>query len=402
MNRLTALALSALLAATAPAAHAQLTKEAKALNAFATELDEASTAPDFVGLAVAVVKHGKLALVKTYGVREAGGTEKITPDTVFRLASLSKGFAGTMAAIEEKSGKLDLDTRVASIVPQFELKKPADTALVTLEDILTHRTGLPPYAFDNLLEAGTAPLDILAKYKDVRPTCAPGDCFTYQNTAFNLISTAIERVAGEPYVQEVQKFLLSPLGMTSTSFGRSGLMATGNWARPHRRNGIVWVPTDVKEPYYLLPAAGGMNSSITDMSRWMIAQMGERPDVLSADVLNEVHRPRVSTPTETSRQHSLKTPVKNTSYGLGWRTYNYAGHTLITHSGGVEGYYAQIAWLPESKDGIVILANTRGTRAGKILPTWLDYELGLPKNDWFRLSEIPQAAPVTPIPLSGD
>jgi beta-lactamase class C len=130
--------------------------------------------------------------------------------------------------------------------------------------------------------------------------------------------------------------------------------------------------------------------------------MGERPDVLSPDVLIEAHRPRVDTPTETSRQRALKTPVKTTAYGLGWRTYNYAGHTLITQSGGVEGYFAQIAWLPENHDGIVILANTRGTRAGKILPTWLDYELGLAKTDWFRLSEIPLAATTTPIPLSGD
>ncbi len=401
MNRLIALAFSALLAA-APAAHAQLTKEALALNAFGAELDDASTAPDFVGLAVAVVKSGKVAMVKTYGVREAGGKDRITPDTVFRLASLSKGFAGTMAAIEEKSGKLDLNTKVASIVPQFQLRKPADTAAVTLEDILTHRTGLPPYAFDNMLEAGTAPLDILSKYKTVRPTCAPGDCFTYQNTAFNMISTAIEKVSGNSYAKEVQTFILDPLGMTRTSFGRQALTSSGNWARPHRRNGIVWVPTDVKEPYYRVPAAGGMNSSINDMSHWLIAQMGERPEVLSPTVLIEVHRPRVDTPTETSRQRSLKTPVKKTEYGLGWRTFNYAGHTLITHSGGVEGYFAQIAWLPENHDGIVILANTRGTRAGKILPTWLDYELNLPKTDWFRLSEIPLAAATTQIPLSGD
>ena len=130
MNRLIPLLFSVLIAAAAPAADAQLTKEAMALNAFATELDEASTAPDFVGLAVAVVKNGRVSLIKTYGVREAGGTQKITPDTVFRLAFLSKGFAGTMAAIEEKSGKLDLNTKVVSIVPQLQLRKQIGRAHV--------------------------------------------------------------------------------------------------------------------------------------------------------------------------------------------------------------------------------------------------------------------------------
>jgi beta-lactamase class C len=387
--KLSALLLGAVLAC-APA-HAQLTKEAQALQEFGKELDYASTAPDFVGLAVAVVKDGRVALMKTYGVRYAGSTDKVTPDTVFRLASLSKGFAGTLAAMEEKDGKLDFHDKVLSIVPQFRLRKPADTSAVTLETILTHSVGLPPYAYDNLLEAGQAPSDILSKYGAVRPTCAPGDCFTYQNITFNIIATAIERVSGKTYEQELHARLLDPLGMTATTLGRAGLMSTGNWARPHKRAGMGWVPTDVKQPYYNVPAAGGVNSSISDMTKWMIAQMGERPDVISHEVLGEAHKKRIQTPAESSRQRSLKTPVTGTWYGLGWRTYNYAGHDLITHSGGVEGYLAQIAWLPKERSGIVVLSNTRGTRAAKIVPAWLDYELGLPKTDWFRMGEIAAA-----------
>jgi beta-lactamase class C len=84
-------------------------------------------------------------------------------------------------------------------------------------------------------------------------------------------------------------------------------------------------------------------------------------------------------------------PVRSTQYGLGWRIYKYAGHTLFTHSGGVEGYFSQISWLPESNDGIVILSNSRGARAGKILPMWLDYELGLKKTDWMKLEDLAEA-----------
>jgi beta-lactamase class C len=387
--KLSALLLSAALAC-APA-HAQLTKEAQALQEFGKELDHASTAPDFVGLAVAVVKDGRVALMKTYGVRAAGGTDKVTPDTAFRLASLSKGFAGTLAAMEEKDGKLKLDAKVTSIIPQFKLRKPTDTAAVTLETVLTHSVGLPPYAYDNLLEAGQAPFEILGKYASVKPTCAPGDCFTYQNITFNVIATAIERVTGKTYEQELHARILDPLGMTSTTLGRAGLTASGNWAKPHKRAGMTWIPTDVKQPYYNVPAAGGVNSTLNDMSKWLIAQMGERQDILTQGVLDEAHRKRIQTPSESSRQRSLKTPVTGTWYGLGWRTYNYAGHDLITHSGGVEGYLAQIAWLPEQRAGIVVLSNTRGTRAAKIVPAWLDYELGLPKTDWFRMDEIAAA-----------
>jgi beta-lactamase class C len=385
--KLSAVLLAGLVVFAAPA-HAQLTKEAIALNQFAEELDHAATAPDFVGLAVAVVKDGRVALTKTYGVREAGGNDKVTPDTVFRLASLSKGFAGTLAAIEVAEGKLDLTTKVKAIVPQFELRRASDTAAVTLEDVLTHRVGLPPYAYDNLLEAGTSPLEILSKYKSVRPICGVSDCFSYQNTTFNVITNAIEKVSGRSYDLMLRSRILDPLGMTATSLGKKGLMQTGNWARPHRRRGLDGYPVEVKEPYYRVPAAGGVNSSINDLAKWMIAQMGERPDVLNEKVLDEAHRKRVSTPSESARQRSLRTPVTATHYGLGWRIYNYAGKQLINHSGSVEGYFAQIAWLPDRKSGIVVLSNTRGSRVTKIVPAWLDYELGLEKTDWFRMDEL--------------
>lgn len=398
--KLAAFLVSAALALAAPA-HAQLKKEYQALQDFGVVLDHAATAPDFVGLAVAVVKDGRIALMKTYGVREAGGREKVTPDTVFRLASLSKGFAGTLAALEQHEGKLDLQTRVATIVPEFKLKRAADAARVTLEDVLSHRTGLPPYAYDNLLEAGTPPTKILSQYGSVKQTCAPGECFTYQNVAFNMIARAIEGASGKSYAGELHARILDPLGMKTASLGRNELMATGNWARPHKRAGQTWISTPVTDWYYKVPAAGGMNASITDMSKWLMAQMGDRPDVLPAAVLDEAHRKRISTPPETSRQRSLKTPVTETSYGLGWRNYNYSGHNLITHSGSVEGYIAQIAWLPDARSGIVVLSNTRGSRAAKIVPAWLDYELGLEKTDWFKMDEITTAAAPTTT-ASGD
>ncbi len=96
--------------------------------------------------------------------------------------------------------------------------------------------------------------------------------------------------------------------------------------------------------------------------------MGERRDVLPQDILDEAHRKRIQTPSESSRQRSLKTPVTGTWYGLGWRTYNCAGHDLVTHSGGVEGYLAQIAWLPDKRAGIVVLSTRAAPALAKIVP----------------------------------
>ena len=386
----------------APPASAQLTREAQArqeqeshaLVQFAAALDAASIAPDFVGLAVAVVKHGHIALLRTYGVREAGKPDKVTPDTVFRLASLSKGFAATLAEMEIRQGKFLLSDPVAKSVPEFKLRSPEETDAVTIEDILSHRTGLPPYAYDNLLEAGVPPPDVLGRYAELKLSCPVGRCYAYQNSAFNMIATVIEKATGKPYADELRTRVLEPLGLKTASVGLKGLMSTGNWARPHRRLHDVWTSTTVKDAYYGVPAAGGVNASITDLATWMIAQMGGRPDVLSSDILADLRTPRTATPAETQRARILRMPVRDTRYGLGWRIYKYANHTLFTHSGGVEGYFSQISWLPESQDGIVILSNSRGARAGKILPMWLDYELNLKKTDWMKLEDLAEATAV--------
>ncbi len=183
-----------------------------------------------------------------------------------------------------------------------------------------------------------------------------------------MITAAIEKAAGRSYAAELHARILDPLGMKTASLGRAELMSTGNWARPHKRVSqktppppcntrapcppvASWIATPVTDCIIKVPAAGGINASITDMSKWLIAQMGHRPDVIPAAVLDEAHRRRIATPPETARQRSLKTPVNETAYALGWRHYDYAGHPLITHSGSVEGYIAQIAWLPRGPCG---------------------------------------------------
>jgi beta-lactamase class C len=389
MNRFLAALLSLAALVFAPAASAQLSKEAQDLRAFGAELDRVSQAPDFVGLAVTVVKDGNVWMTKTYGVREAGKPDPITPDTVFRVASVSKGFAATLASIEEHEGHFNYSDPIVNAVPAFRMKSKEQTNAITVEDILSHRAGLPPFAYDDLLEAGMAPMEILAKYASVRPSCPVGQCYGYQNSAFNMVANVIERSTGESYVARLKRRIFDPLGMKTASTGSAGLVATGNWARPHVRKGDVWVAAPTKEPYYLLPAAAGVNASITDLGKWLIAQTGNRPDILPTAVLEDLRTPRINTAAETRRQIALKMPVTKSGYGLGWRISTYAGHTLVQHSGSVEGYIAHVAYLPERRTGIALLSNSRGGRAPKIIPMWLDYELGLPKTDWMRLNEIP-------------
>ncbi|NWG71606.1 MAG: beta-lactamase family protein, partial [Parvularculaceae bacterium] len=390
--------LAAALLAALPVASgaAEPPQEAVAARSFAFEetLDAAFATGDFVGLAVAVVRGDETTFLKTYGVREVGGAP-VTPATVFRIASLSKAFAASLAALAADDGVVSLDAGAAAYAPELAFPGGAHRKL-TLAHVLSHRTGLPPNAYDNLLEEGEAPEAILAKYKDVALVCPVGACYAYQNIAFDIVGRALSSVYGKPFGDLVRERLFVPLGMETASVGEEALRAGGEVATPHRRDRIKgssparygpWRPVAVKSAYYRIPAAGGVNASILDMAEWLKAQMGARAEVLPPDVLALIHTPKVATPAETARIRPVSTRYSQTQYGYGWRIYAYDGKPVITHSGTVDGYAAQIAFLPGRNVGIVILSNAQSRRFWRILPHFLDIELGLDREDWLALKE---------------
>lgn len=357
-------------------------------------LERAMQTGDFVGLAVAVVRGGETVFLKTYGVTEVNGAAEITPDTRFRIASLSKGFASSLVGLAVSEGKLSLDAPATDFAPALALEKNAERSL-TLRHLLSHQTSLPPNAYDNLLEAGVSPDDILPQYRKVRPICPVGQCYAYQNVAYDISGQAASQAYGAPYEELVATRLFAPLNMTSASFGADALKQDDNWARPHRRPRKrdsaappdPWRMTPVKPPYYTTPAAGGINASIRDMAEWLKAQMGGAPEVLSPSVLKLIHTPQVNTPAESRRMRSVMTHLRSSTYGLGWRLYDYAGTRVVSHSGSVDGYGAQVLFVPEKDAGIVILSSTRTRRLWSIAPMFLDLTLGQPRKDWLSLEE---------------
>ena len=366
--------------------------------AFEASLAEAAQSEDIVGLAAAVVRNGEVTLLRTYGPRALGGGAPIDPHTTFRVASLSKGFAASVVSQLIAEEKLSLAAPVARFAPAMQLRDARQMERLTLEDILSHRTGLPPYAYDNLLEAGVAPEKILGEFRKVDPICSVGRCYAYQNVAFDVVSSVVETVDGRPYDAAVEARLFDRLGMTGASFGLPRLIENGNWARPHKRKrGEAWRVADVKPPYYSVPAAAGINASIADMAEWLKAQMGRAPDVLTPAMLTLTHAPRVATPAEIRRVQTIYT-IDAAHYGLGWRVYDYNGATIVNHAGSVDdGYAAQIAFLPEKDVGIVLLTNSRSKRFWEILPAFLDAELSRKSGEAMRAaSGAPVAAPPQP------
>ncbi|MGF1605974.1 MAG: serine hydrolase domain-containing protein [Rhodothalassiaceae bacterium] len=342
---------------------------------------EVATDPDIMGLAVAVVDRGTLVLQRSFG-RTARNGPRVDEHTRFRIASLSKGFAATVAVRLAYLNRLDLRAPAVAAAPHFKLKSQADRDRATVEDVLSHRLGLPPHAYDNLLEANVPVQNIFQRLGAVDLVCPVGDCYVYQNVAFSLVEPAVEQAAGRPYEDTVMTEIFQPLAMDRANFGLDGLEADANWARPHRaRRGRI-SEMKPRPAYYRVPSAGGVNASLRDMTLWLMAQMGEVPEQLPPELLAELHRPRVHSLHQDQRVRWMRGRVRRTDYALGWRVYDYAGHRVIYHGGGLAGYRAMIAFSPERKVGLVTLWNANACAGWRLMPIFFDAQFDLPQADW--------------------
>ena len=344
-------------------------------------VDTVGASPQMAGLAMAIVKDNDIVFEKGVGVVEKGTNTPIGTNTVFRLASLSKAFASTLAGLLVRDGVIEWDTRIVSLLPTFALADTAGESL-TVRDIMSQRAGLPHNAFDRDLE-GDAPYPMLVdKLRSVPLACPVGDCYAYQNIAFSLIGDVTYAATGDFFYYQVEKRLFHPLHMDTATYGREALEASASWARPHVRSGGGWRAVAPKDNYYRVPPAAGVNASINDMAQWLIAQMGGRPDVLPATLLDELHKPLVDTPRELRASPWRRGRLTDAHYGLGWRVFDYAGETMIYHAGAVQGYRGMIAFLPKYRFGMVMLWNNEAALPSGLMPMVMDRYLGLPTVNW--------------------
>jgi beta-lactamase class C len=349
---------------------------------------------DVAGLATAVVVGDRVAYERTLGYADARSGEPVKPTTVFRLASLSKAFATAMTGLLVHSGRLSWDTRLVDVLPFFRLKDLQAEQQATVRDIAGQRLGLPRNSYDLKLEDNVPYEELVRELDQIDMTCDVGECYSYQNVAFSLLGDVIYARTGNFYYHAVEKNLFLPLGMTTATYGRDALEDSKSWARPHRRTRGGWLSFEPKVNYYRVAPAAGVNASLRDMEQWLMAQMGDRPDVLPADLLEVLHAPGINTPGETRASPWRRARLRHAHYALGWRVYDYAGHTMLYHAGAVEGYRAVIAFLPDYRIGMVLMWNcTSPTPAG--LPAMLfDRLLGLDHVDWAGIEKPRARAPV--------
>jgi len=323
-----------------------------------------------VGAGVAIVHKGKVVLMKPYGVTEVGSSDSVTLNTVFRLASVSKGFAGILASVLHDEGSLMLDEKIKDYIPQFTLKDTFNTNNLTLRHTLCHSTGLVPHSYDDLIELGKPLNEIYEEFSIVNLSGPPGRYYSYQNVIFSAIDTILRVKEGKTYAEVLEEKIFKPLGMNTASATYDDFQNSESSALPHSRYGHRYRKMRNNDKYYNVAPAAGVNASIKDMAKWLIALEGYRPDVLSPCAIELASTKEIRTHLRWQYLSKWR-GVRKKYYGLGWRVVEYRGRDVMYHGGFVNGYRAEIAVCPESEIGIVFLENSPNGLAAESLPRFL-------------------------------
>ncbi|MEQ8953146.1 MAG: serine hydrolase domain-containing protein [Gammaproteobacteria bacterium] len=337
-------------------------------------LKSESDGQEIPGAALAIVAREGIMLLDIWGVRQARQHDPVSVDSVFRIASMSKTFAGAAATILVDQQRQSWDTRVRDLFPGMNIGNRRSSADITLRHVMSHSTGLMPHSYSNMLDDGV-PYDRIKERFHLIPTvCAPGDCYGYQNVVFSLVADVVEQSTGESYARFIESQIFQPLGMTSSSVGMAGYMQAADVTAPHRRIRNGWQPTTINEAYYSVAPASGINASLYDMTMWVRANLGAFPEILSPALLADMHRPVIATP--HGNYFNRWSGLERAYYAIGWRVFDYRGLRVIHHGGGVRGYRSEMAFVPAANVGMVLLFNAESNLANDVLPKFLDNLLG--------------------------
>ncbi len=338
------------------------------------------------GAAVVIVQGDQTRLLKGFGVREIARPEAITTDTVFPLASCTKAFTSTLLALLIDEGKLGWDDPVGKHLPGFKLSDPHATALLSLRDLLTHRTGVSGH--DLLWYRATEPLDEVLKRVAFLPLDYPfRGGYRYSSIMYVALGRAIERRTGQKWENLIQKRLCEPLGMTGVSFTTAAIPRDTDRATGHRMSKQGQVERtgayDILQPN----PSGSVNATARDLAAWLKFQLarGVGPDgerIISVKNLAETHTPQNIIRLD-GRIRDLNPDTTQLSYGMGWLIQDYRGKKVLSHGGMIDGFRVQLTFLPDENLGFAVLANLHDTRMNAALTNSLiDLYCNLPQRDW--------------------
>lgn len=362
---------------------------------FDAYVDNARRQFDVPGIAVAIVKDGKVVLAKGYGVRDVQSGAPVTADTLFAIASNTKAFTAASLNMLADEGKLDMDDRVIDHLPWFQMSDAYITREMRIKDLLAHRSGLSLGAGDLLYWPTTSysNREVAERLRHVPINGGFRAQYAYDNILFGVAQLVIEQASGEPYEKFLQMRIWDVLGMNATRYNSDHLQPNDEVATGYAKADGAKLEAAPRMTWSNVGGAGGIYSSVDDLGKWVSLQLNGGVVSGEGDNAKRLFSPKrqdemwsVLTPIPVGKpsQPELAAVAPNYSgYGEGWFVSEYRGHKMLYHTGGWPGMVSRITLIPDEKLGVIVLTNAEvGAAFNAVTLRALDDALGAPRTDW--------------------
>lgn len=321
--------------------------------------------PDEPGVAVIVVRDGKIIFRKGRGMANLELDVPISPDMVFRLGSITKQFTAFAILMLAEQGKLALDDSISKFLSDY----PTHDYLITVEHLLTHTSGIKSYTampeWASLWRKDFTVQELIDFFKYQPMASAPGKRWAYNNSGYILLGAIIEKISGRSYEQFIRQSIFEPLGMNQSYYDSPARLI------PKRVSGYDKISEDFTNAAYLSMtqpyAAGALASTVDDLAIWDSALYTDK--LLKLKILQQAHIP-----------YRLANG-SSTAYGYGWEISEYAGHRLIEHGGGINGFRNRTIRMPDDRVFVAVLSNNGGASPGLLAFKIAALVIGRPYHD---------------------
>jgi CubicO group peptidase (beta-lactamase class C family) len=350
------------------------------LNGFDNVVEQVMKEWKVPGIAVAIVKDGKIVYAQGYGYRDVKRQLKVTPDTLFAIGSCSKAFTAAALGLLVDEKKLEWDKPVRTYLPELMLYDDYTTTHIRPRDLVSHQSGLPRH--DRVwLGSPLARQELFARLRYLEPSAPLHAKYQYNNLMFMTAGILLERVTGVTWEEFVRQRIFVPLGMKNSNTSVITSQKAADYSLPYGEE-----KGEIKEiPFRNIDAigpAGSINSSVNEMTNWLLLQLNKGKfngkQIISERSLLETQTPQMYAGSDLAKYDETSYSL----YAMGWGVNVYRGHLMLAHSGGIDGFTSYVRLLPKDQIGIVVLTNSSSPASSIVGYNALDRLLGLSEAPW--------------------
>ncbi len=364
--------------------YSQTDKRLKGIEKQFNAVLETAEAP---GFAIAIVEGDKLIYAKGFGFRDYENKLPVDANTLFAIGSSSKAFTSALLGLLRQEGKLSFDDNPRKYISDLEFYNDDMNNNIIIKDLMRHSTGLPRHDGAWYFFPSQSKDSLLKRVKYQEPFTGIRQQWYYNNFMFLAQGVITEKITGKTWEENIEDHFFKPLDMNVSKTDIEGMKTSTNAAFGYQLNSDSHIE---KMPYYNIAGmspAGSINSSVTDMSKWMITWLNEGKykdaQIIPADYIKEAMSAQMVAAAGFPTKELPEVQFAN--YGYGWFLHSYKGHYMVEHGGNIDGFSASVSLYPTDSLGIVVLSNQNGSAVPRLIRNIAaDYMLKLEKTDWAK------------------